>query len=732
MTRSVYTSFRQYAARYDLETHELDVFWSPAGRVIRGAKITGAYAKGACAFRLSDYKNASGAVEALLDGQRLSIEYADGPEAQNELTLTLTINRHGVELRMSVNGHFDVHIEGELDFGPEAFASSLDRRGTCLRAALGPAAAPGDNALFDRARDAALEIAGVPDTRFTYDWARNGYRFDLKTGGDDVTRGFQVRIHEDVYKRRFNIPYAPVNKRSTFPTPPAGWMTWYAVQFDASEKTVLENARFQAEHLKKYGATALWVDWEWYHDDFSGTIREGVDVFHPDPVKYPNGLKALAESIEGLGLVPALWIGATNDPGENEFFCRHPDAVIENRRAWCGRYFIDPTHPLVRQEYIPRVFRQIPDWGFKALKWDCLPISLSYWDRSHDRFFDPSVSTDDAMRDLTRIARATVGRDFYMLSCAGTTLRDIGANADIFDAARIGGDIFRWQEFVSQCVGRILKLYALHNVVFFCDPDNVVLREKYNTFEQAQSRASLVGILGLPYTFGDILPQLPQERMNLLKHSIPPMDMHPMDIRENPENGETLIVNLAVATPWEDWNVLDVLNLKQEAANVRVTIQEDALLPDDTDYLIFDFWNRKFLGRARKGFSVELEPCASRVLGIRRMTGRPQILSTTRHLTQGALELRDVAYDPERMVLSGTSDIVGGDDYAVYLYVPENLRPFREGNDTDFFDMERVDVDEDVFFESQCPIGSVWRMPLLCAESQTINWRVSFTRCHPL
>ncbi len=269
-------------------------------------------------------------------------------------------------------------------------------------------------------------------------------------------------------------------------------------------------------------------------------------------------------------------------------------------------------------------------------------------------------------------------------------------------------------------------------MVLFCDPDNVVLREKYNTFEQARSRASLVGILGLPFTFGDILPELPEERLELIRRAIPPMDMHPMDIRENPANGEALIVNLSVATPWEDWNVLDILNLKQEAATVRVSLQEDARLPADAEYLLFDFWNRRFLGRARTGFSVELGPCASRVVGVRRLQGRPQILSTTRHLTQGALELRDVFYDPERMILSGASDVVGGDGYEIYFYVPENLRPFREGNDTAFFEMERVDVAEDVFFESQCPDGSVWRLRLSRPESRTVEWKVGFTACHPL
>ncbi|MEG1843856.1 MAG: alpha-galactosidase, partial [Clostridia bacterium] len=688
MEHYLYTSYRQYAVRYDLEHHRFDCFWGTKGRVLRDVEILGAFYLGECAFKPSDYKTVSGLVEAQMDAQRLRLVYDCGPEAQHTLILTLSIDRNGIHFHMAVGGHFDVRLAGHMDFGPEAFAVSLDRRSPDLRAALGPATALGDNALFDRRTDTALELSGVAETSLCYDWTTKDYVFSMTTGGDDVTRGFCVKVHEDVYKQKFNIPYAPVNKRTVFPTPPVGWMTWYAVQFDASEATVLANARFQKEHLSAYGATTLWVDWEWYHNDFSGTNRPGVDIFHPDPAKYPDGLEKVSAEIKALGLTPALWIGATNDPGENEFFQAHPETVIENRRAWCGRYFIDPTNPLVKKDYIPRVFRQILAWGYEALKWDCLPVSFDVWDRNHDKFFDPTISSDQAMHDLMKIARDAVGKDFYMLSCSGGTMRDIGVGIDLFDAARIGGDIFRWSEFVSQCVGRILKLYALHNVVFYCDPDNVVLREKYNTMEQARSRASLVGMLGLPYTLGDDLTKLPAERIDLIRRTIPAMDMHPMDIRENLCDGEKLIVNLAIATPYEQWNVLDVLNLKQADTVARISLREDVHLPDNESYLIFDFWNRRFLGITRTGFDIDLDACASRVLCIRKLINHPQILSTTRHLTQGALELRNVRYDEERMILAGESDVIAGDDYAIYFHVPKNLRPFREGNDTNFYEME--------------------------------------------
>lgn len=725
---SAYTSYRRYAARYDADDHELTCYFEGKGVVMR-LRIERALERGETALTMADYRRATCAVEALFDAQRLTVRYEDGPAAQEELTLTVLVSAEGIDFGMNCRGHLDFHLAGELDFGPDAFACSLQRRGAGLRAGLGPACGARDDALFDRESDCALEISGVAHTRLSYDWARPGYAVSLRTGGDDVTRGFRLRVVERVLADSFHIPYAPLDKRA-HPRPSVGWMTWYAVQFDAGEESVLRNARFQAEHLKKYGADTIWVDWEWYHGDFSGTHRPEVDTFHPDAQKYPHGLAPLAAQIADLGLTPALWIGATNDPNENEFLQDCPEALLVRKRAWCGQYFLDPTHPRVLLEYIPRVFGGIARMGYRALKWDCLPVSLQFWDEAHERFYDASLSPDAALRALVRAAREAVGPNFYMLSCSGHTLRDIGAACDLFDAARIGGDIFRWREFVSQCVERLLRLYPLHNTALYLDPDNVVLREKYNALEQARTRASLVSALGLPFTLGDELTQLPEERLELIRRCIPSLDIHPMDLFAQRGGGRALLINLAVATPYECWNVLDVINLTDQPRRERIDLAADLCL-EAGDYLLFDFWRRAFLGRAREGFFLDLPACASRVVAVRRDLGRPQLLSTTRHIAQGALEVRRLAYDAERQTLSGACEVTAGDDYALYLYAPANLRPFCEGNDTTAFELERVDAREETYFEAQCPEGSVWRMALPSERGGVVEWQVAFTPCHP-
>ena len=727
-----FTSYRKYSLEYDTESREMRV--GLAGR--EGwltVRVVQALDQGERAFDLDDYAACNAWVETQFDRQALHVDYTGGPACQENFSIVATATAAGVEYRMDVMGHFDVCLSGELCLGSRPRPVCLDRRGMDLRAGLGPAASVADNALFDPETDAALEVRG-PFFRMRYDWKRRRFVHTMHTGGDDIVRGFSLRLLEEVYARKFGIPYAPMNKNTCFPKPSVGWMTWYAVQFDASEETVLENARFQKEHLAPYGANAIWVDWEWYHQDFSGTHRPGVDVFHPDPARYPNGLKRVADEIADMGMIPALWIGATNDPNRNEFLEAHPDALLVQKRGWCGQYFIDPTHPAVKTEYIPRVFAGIRDMGYRALKWDCLPITFERVDANHDRLYDPGLSTDEAMRQLVQIARETVGRDFYMLSCSGNTLRDILFAGDIFDAARIGGDIFRWSEFISQGVGRILAIYPFHNTLLYADPDSVVIRPKYNTFDQAVSRVSIVSMLGLPFTMGDNLPDLDEDRLNLIRRAIPVLDIHPMDIRENLGDGRQLIVNLAIATEAEDWNVVDVLNLLETENQVHVSLEADLHLEtrNGERYLLFDFWNRRYLGETGEGFDLTLPACASRVICVRRKTGVPQVISTTRHLSQGALELEEVRYDSETGVLSGIADVVPGDDYAIYIYAPPGLRLFHEGNGTSVFAVERVDVDEALGFEMQCPHGSVWKLPIDSQSGGRIHWSAAFTPCHPI
>ena len=678
-----YINYRAYAVRYNASTHTFALYHEVHGLiaddlsiVVHTHDLNNVYER----VELKDFGWVKGVREKHLESNCLAVFFHDGPQSLPSLTVRITLNADGIT--MSLDGNPDSAyvyvVEGRAEWGSDTLAMIQHKNGRGLSAAYGPAASPSCNLLFDRARDRALVFNGTSSPHLRYDYKKNAYTFAIFLSGSD-SRSFQVHTEDNLYAQTYALHYKPMRRKSDFSAPPCGFMTWYAVMFDACEDTVLRNAEIQAEKLKPYVATAIWIDWEWYHTHHFP--RETTcDTFHPEPQKYPHGMKYVADRIKELGLIPALWLSPTHEVRETAFIREHPQAVLVETPSWCGPYFFDPTHPDFLNNFLPAAFRQGLDWGFRAFKWDTLPKAIDYIDEYHDRLYDPRQTTEQALRHVVEVARETVGDEIYLLSCHGEADRDILMYADVFDAARIGADVFHWREFQAYCVDRMLRYYSLHNVVQYLDPDNLVLREEFNTRAQAVSRASFLGLIGVPITIGDDLTLLPEERVEILRRTLPALDIHPMEVKrpaDPVQNREYTYVNLFIRTRWEEYQIVDVFNRTQRDVPVTLTPEELDLEPEE-EYLIFDFWNARFWGHHRGPISLRLTPCESQVLAIRRAEPRPQLVSTSRHITQGACELQDLHWDPDTLTLSGVSRMIGGEDYSLYISIPKGFSPVED------------------------------------------------------
>ncbi len=677
MLREFYNTYANYfdlAVDISRETGLFDCIREKYGRFVREVALffesasgetvsKNAYNKREYFWEQTPHEPQTKITERLSDGQE------DMPETV-DIVYTVKRDRITVEANGLPDGMTAV-FNGVVSYGDgdDCMAVCLDRnvREDDFRSAYGPAVSSKDDTLFDRKTDSAVTVNGRSGRKLGYSWEKLCYTFE--------TRGTLELVFEDrIFETRFRTVYNPINKNNTFPSPPCGWMTWYAVMFDACEKAVLDNAIWQRDNLRDYGANTVWVDWEWYHCRFNNEdAPENIGFFSPDPVRYPHGLKYVSDKIKEMGFVPALWVGPTSEPAMTDTVKEFIDSVCADRVDWCGRYFFDITDERVRDELIPRAFDKVKEWGYEALKWDCLPITLAYADQFHDGLKHPGMTSVEALRALCIKARETVGKDFYMLSCAGVNDREVMMASDIFDAARIGNDIFAWREFVTDFVERIERFYSYHNTVLYCDPDNVVIRPEFNSTEQARSRVSAVSLLGLPVTLGDNLPDLPEERVELLRRILPALNIHPKDIREGRHNGERFLINLAVNTPFDQWNVVDLLNLLETEKTFEIDICSDLGL-ESGEYVAFDFWEKKPVEIKDGKIRVTLSGMSSLVASVHKKKGRPQVVSTSRHVTQGASELKDVKWDPALNRLSGVSDVVKGDDYSVFVYVPDGWK----------------------------------------------------------
>ena len=211
-----------------------------------------------------------------------------------------------------------------------------------------------------------------------------------------------------------------------------------------------------------------------------------------------------------------------------------------------------------------------------------------------------------------------------------------------------------------------------------------MIRPEFNNEDQAITRTSFISLLGLPLTLGDDLRELPMDRVELIRRALPPLDIRPMDIRELGKSDEYVITNLQIAKPFEEWNVVQVTNLLTESATLTVDFDKDLHL-DEGEYLVYDYWKHTFLGRIKENITLTLPAYGSAVLAVRKYTGKKQVVSTSRHISQGGFDLVDVWLDEDGM-LHGRSYVVAGEDYVITIYDPKKqeiyetiIQPIRTG-----------------------------------------------------
>ena len=593
----------------------------------------------------ADFTNCSLTQTVTLKSAVIRLLLTGGPVATPDMDITFTATSHGLTLR--ANGRAYVTFTGKLLWGNDMEHSTFSvRTGTqssVLHTACGPATSPCDNALYDRLTDSVLQYSTAGHMSVNFDWQDKCYKF-THTNGLDHGKELAFAVKEDHIAKLYNAPYRANAYTHQFKTPPVGWMTWYALKFTCCREKLLDNAEKFVSTFKKYCQTpVIWVDWEWCHKCFDGQGEEGADIFHPRKDAYPDGLAEISEKIGKMGATPALWIGATNEGVINDMLKENPSWILAHQPIWCGQYWIDLSNPEVREKYIKKIFRQILDWGYQVVKWDCLPATLDMLSRYQDKMHDPSLSPHQALRQTIEAARDILGNDRYLLSCCGSSERDTTFATDLFDAARIGNDIFTWQDYLDQAVDLVLHYYPLHNTAYYADADNLVLREEFNNLNQARSRISLYGLAGLPVTVGDEMDLLDEERIDMLKRIMPVASLRSAEPEIKQRDQRYQIVNAAFCKPCGSWNVCGITNFSDSAKRVKINVCGDLQLDNSKRYALFDFWKQSFTGICSSSFELDINGFDTAVIRVTEI-GRNdvELIGSNRHITQGAVEINNI------------------------------------------------------------------------------------------
>ncbi len=88
-------------------------------------------------------------------------------------------------------------------------------------------------------------------------------------------------------------------------TPPMGWNSWNYFACNVSEKLIMETADAMVESgMRDAGYVYINIDDCWHGK------RDSLGFIHPDPERFPNGMKALADYIHSKGLKLGIYSDA--------------------------------------------------------------------------------------------------------------------------------------------------------------------------------------------------------------------------------------------------------------------------------------------------------------------------------------------------------------------------------------------------------------------------------------
>lgn len=464
------------------------------------------------------------------------------------------------------------------------------------------------------------------------------------------------------------------------PPQPAGYCTWYHAGA-SNERDIVRDSEFAAKELKPFGFSVIQIDDGWQDGQSRNGPSKNFTRVRPNG-PYAGGMKATADAIKAQGLVPGLWFMPFAGTYDDPWFAEHQDWFVQDEQgkpydtAWGGTC-LDMTDPGAR-EYLRSVVHRIThEWGYRYLKMDGMWTGTAtrqiYVNDAYKEdgigdavFHDPDKTNIEAYRDGLKVIREAAGKDVFLLGCCiSQNMRSFGGALGLVDAFRIGPDNGGNWGGAQTGPRHGSREYFLNGRVWYNDPDPVYVRTAL-TVPQAQSICSWVAVTSSLYLSSEAYPSLPPERLDILKRTMPShgLPARPADLFEAQDIPRVWTVSDTRRQPRRD--VVALFNWSDKPASFDETLAYVGL-PANTEYVAFDYWANAFLPPFKGSIRQTLPPTSCRILALRPVADHPQLISTSRHVMQGMVDVLEETWDAKTRILRGKSAVVAGDPYELRI-----------------------------------------------------------------
>ncbi len=664
------------------------------------------------------------------DGKDVGVAFASKADTADEkieqkLTFVPVKADEGITLIL------DGTVTGSGEAFPAETASEAQQRFPLVRNTAGLSRNLRNNAVYDRCWDWVLIGPADGATRITPKIDEAGKRtFAIESTAASIELVFRPRFYQQHHGYERFQPWT----YKVWKGPLTGYCTWWAYRHSFTQE-VLDGMLdvFAEKHLPDFGYRYMQFDDTYQHGN--GSCPENWLNWNQ---KFPGGWRYAIKAIRGAGMDPGIWvhrIHRPSDPHVKQIGEDHPDWFVHKADGSLftsrGFYVLNTTNKEAVDNMVRKLYRGLKEQGWDYVKIDGTGDLLrAYQNPECEDFFSKHPTTpEESLRMWDIVAREELGPDVYVLAChtVGNAKHVIG----LVDGARLSNDGFQ---------PRTLAQYSfLEGVVWRNDPDHCdVLGEwlmdldaMMPVFGRPQPvpmrtivRPAICTMAGGVLMLSDKL-EVYQDDQNIegMKRSAPVLDTVPGQLYSCGRQTAPWWLQ-EIDRPFDHWSVAARIQWGQKRETEwvfdfkGVPQQEvkfaDLGLHDDREYLVFEFWSQKYLGKSKSSFTAPAmdENNGMQVFAIREAREHPWVLSTTRHLSQGGVSLLDEAWDAGTKTLSGKSAVVVGDPYEMTVHVPEGFRLTAAA-----VDGEKVEIARQ---------GEIATVRIVPSATKTVEWKMTF------
>jgi len=304
-------------------------------------------------------------------------------------------------------------------------------------------------------------------------------------------------------------------KKSTEPDR-MGWTSWYNYYQNISETIVLDNLKAASVLSPKMGIFQI-------DDGYQTAVGDWMSV---DKVKFPSGMKYIADSIKSQGSLAGLWMAPLVAQRSSQLVKDHYDWILKDDlgqpewagSGWGGFYCLDLEKQEVK-DYIRACFDVVlNEWGYDLVKLDFLYAAALGHHPTKTRG-QRSAEAMDFIRDCVK--------DKLILGC-GVPL---GSAFGLVDYCRIGPDvsldwkgpwyfelIHREKVSTKNAILNAIGRRHLNHRAFLNDPDVFLLRNTNIQMNNSQKEilAHVNRIFGSLLFTSDLISDYDQSQKDLL------------------------------------------------------------------------------------------------------------------------------------------------------------------------------------------------------------------------